>query len=212
MEEGLLGAVIAAVVTSVVLGGLNVYLQRKEHRHATKLQQDQWAKESEWRREDQQNTKGLQIHAQDAARTDQRNQWERARADRQEQWQHERETQQLQREQDKQVEREAIQRETMRELEIAMPSFSGAARAMYEWGQVRYAATQAGEDIPEPPESFASEVEQFNKLRYSVMGCIARTGNEKLRRRALHLFNLNEAMGVGDPAVWAMRPRETFGG
>ena len=89
MEEGLLGAVIAAIITSLVLAVLNMYLQRDGQKHAAKLQQGQWDKEAEWRREDQRIAMGLQVHAQDAARTDQRNEWERQRTDLQEQFEKE---------------------------------------------------------------------------------------------------------------------------
>src|SRR5215217_8713755 len=85
MEQGFWGAVVGAVLGSLIIGALNSYIQRDSQKHATKLQRDQWNKEAEWRREDQRAAMGLQVHAQANARTDQENEWTRQRVDREEQ-------------------------------------------------------------------------------------------------------------------------------
>jgi hypothetical protein len=164
------------------------------------LQRDQWNKEAEWRREDQRNAMGLQIHAQGNARTDQRNEWDRQRKDREEE-----------REFDRQVEYERAQVEAIRALEPSLLSFSRAARVLYEAKQERHALAKAGETLPKVDPELQVYVTQFNDLRYVALGWIAKIDDAKLRRRAVHLFELDESMALSDPAVWGPE-RNTFGG
>lgn len=191
MEQGLWGAVIAALITSVILGGIDVLLQHRNQKHAIKMQQDQWDKEAAWRREDERNAMGLQIHAQAAARTDQKNEWARQREDRNEQ-----------REFDRQREYDRDQVEAMRALEIGLVSFSRAARSLFEAKQDRYKLEKAGKALPVVDEELQSAINQFNDLRYVVLGWVAKIDNEKLRRRAVHLYELDEAMAFSEPFVW----------
>jgi hypothetical protein len=191
MEQGFWGAVVGAVLGSLIVGALNLYLQRDSQKHATKLQRDQWNKEAEWRREDQRNAMGLQIHAQANARTDQRNEWDRQRKDREEE-----------REFDRQVEYERAQVEAIRALEPSLLSFSRASRVLYEAKQERRALAKAGETLPKVDPELQV---------YVALGWIAKIDDAKLRRRAVHLFELDESMALSDPAVWGLE-RNTFGG
>ena len=200
MEQGFWGAVVGAVLGSLIIGALTLYLQRDSQRHATDLQRDQWNKEAEWRRDDQRNEMGLQIHAQANARTDQQNEWDRHRKDREEQ-----------REFDRQREYERAQLEAIRALELSLPSFSQAARVLFEAKQERHALVKAGETLPKVDPELQVHVTQFNDLRYVVLGSISKIDNEKLRRRAAHLYALDESMALSDPQLWGPG-RETFGG
>jgi hypothetical protein len=127
------------------------------------------------------------------------------------QWEHEQKRLQEQREIDRDREYEQRQREAIRELELVIPSFSRAARALYEARQERYAAAKEGKKIPAGRPDLETFVAQFNDLRYVAMACITKVGDAKLRRRAGHLYQLDESMALSDPVVWEL-PRETYGG
>jgi hypothetical protein len=66
-----------------------------------------------------------------------------------------------------------------------------------------------------PPEVDADElhtyVTQFNDLRYVALGNISKIDNEKLRRRAAHLYALDESMALSDPKLRGPGD-ERFGG
>jgi hypothetical protein len=200
MEQGFWGAVVGAVLGSLIIGALNLYLQRDSQKHATRLQQDQWNKEAEWRRDDQRHVMGLQVHAQANARTDQQNEWTRQREDREEQ-----------REFDRQRDYQRAQLEATRALEISLTSFSRAARVLFEAKQERFALVESGEAPPKLDPELQVYVSQFNDLRYVALGSISKIDNEKLRRRAVHLYALDESMALSDPQLWRSS-RETFGG
>jgi hypothetical protein len=200
MEQGFWGAVIGAALGSLIVGSLNIFLQRDSQKHALTMQQNQWNKESEWRRDDQRHAMGLQVHAQANARTDQQNEWNRQREDREQQ-----------REYDRQLEHDRAQVEAMRALELSVSSFSRAARVLYEAKQERFALVEAGETLPEVDAELQVYVNQFNDLRYVALGWIAKIDNEKLRRRAVHLYALDESMALSNPVVWGPG-RKTFGG
>jgi hypothetical protein len=200
MEQGFWGAVIGAALGSLIVGSLNIFLQRDSQKHALTMQQNLWNKESEWRRDDQRHAMGLQVHAQANARTDQQNEWNRQREDREEQ-----------REYDRQLEYERAQVEAMRALELSLSSFSRAARVLFEAKQERHALVTAGETLPKVDPELEVYVTQFNDLRYVALGWIAKIDNAKLRRRAVHLYELDESMALSDPVVWGLG-RKTFGG
>jgi hypothetical protein len=82
---------------------------------------------------------------------------------------------------------------------------------LYEAKQERYAMVSAGETLPEVDPELLVYVTQFNDLRYVAMGCITKIGNEKLRRRAAHLYSLDESMALSDADIWAAG-KEIFGG
>jgi hypothetical protein len=94
---------------------------------------------------------------------------------------------------------------------LVLPSFSRAARALYEARQERYAAAQSGEELSKGRPDLDEYVAQFNDLRYVAMSSITKIGNEKLRRRAGHLYQLDESMALSDPVVWRSGQR-VFGG
>jgi hypothetical protein len=91
-------------------------------------------------------------------------------------------------------------------------SFSRAARVVFDAKQKRHAMVHAGET---PPEVDADElhtyVTQFNDLRYVALGNISKIDNEKLRRRAAHLYALDESMALSDPKLRGPGD-ERFGG
>ena len=172
-------APIAAVITSLALAVLNVYLQRQGQRHAAKLQQDQWDKEAEWRREDQRNAQGLQVRAQDAARTDQRNEWERQRADRQEQF----------------------EKESLVAVQDAITRFSDASRWLHldKRGRYNFARRrdkEEGEEY-EPYPNFAEHSLEFNRMRFGILPIISRVRNEKVRAAAQDLYYLESLTKPG---------------
>lgn len=129
------------------------------------------------------------------------------------QWDHEQQALKEQREADRRQEFERAQREALHELEVLMPSFSQDARAIYEAKQAQRLARSEGKDPPDIAAEIDTHVRQFNNRRYAVIGCVSRIANDKLRRRAGHLYQLNEAMGVGSAEFWRPDVRgKAFGG
>jgi hypothetical protein len=193
---GFLGAFIGGAAASLI----SWFLIDKQHRHAKELQDRQFTQSERDHELEQRHTRGNLIA-----------EWENARIDRKAEWDQQREEREQQRELDRQREYERAQLEAIRQLELVLPSFSRAARTLYEARQERYAAAQSGRELPEWQPDLEEYVAQFNDLRYVAMGSITKIGNEKLRRRAGHLYQLDESMALSDPFVWTPG-RETFGG
>lgn len=185
MEEGFLGAVIGAILGSLIIGFINLWQQRRDHAHAAKMQQAQWDKESEWRRQDERNARELQIHAQDAARTDQRNEWDRQREDRREQFEH----------------------ASLVAVQDAVTRFSDASRWIHLERRSRYnffsrTDRAEGEEYESSYPGFAEHQVVFNSLRFNILPIISRVSNEKVRKAALDLYGLDLDMVLLDPRTW----------
>jgi hypothetical protein len=82
---------------------------------------------------------------------------------------------------------------------------------LFEAKQERFALVKSGEPPPKTDAELQVFVNQFNNLRYVALGSISKIDNEKLRRRAAHLYALDESMALSDQQLWGPG-RETFGG
>jgi hypothetical protein len=188
MEEGFLGAVIGASLGSLIIGLINLWQQRRDHAHAAKMQQAQWNKESEWRRQGERNALGLQIHAHDAARADQRNEWDRQREDQRLQFEH----------------------ASLVAVQDVITRFSDASRWIHLEKRSRHNfASRTNRDEGEEYESsypgIAEHQVTFNSLRFNILPIISRVRNERVREAALDLCWLDLDMVLLHPTTWQGR-------
>jgi hypothetical protein len=192
VEEGFLGAVIGAILGSVIIGLINLWQQRRDHDHAAKMQQAQWNKESEWRRQDERNARALQILAQEATRTDQGNEWDRQREDRRQQFEH----------------------ESLVAVQDAITRFSDACRWLHLEQRSRHnfasrTDKKEGEEYEGSYSNIAEHQLTFNSLRFNILPIISRVSNEKVRNAAVDLYWLAVRMVLLEPPTWQ---GEIYGG
>ena len=192
---GFFGVVLGAAIGSAIVSFANWRLQDKQHKQARELQEKQW--------EQDRAVREAQWHWEARARHDD---WVNAQANRKAEWDRQREDRFEQREDDRKFEREREQRDALRELQVIMPLFSRASRAMFENLQAHYRAQREGKE-PEPltaEERLRMEayVEQFNNLRYSVIAGISRIEAEKIRKAAANFSVMDEDMALSMPESW----------
>jgi len=72
---------------------------------------------------------------------------------------------------------------------------------LFEAKQERFALVKSGETPPKIDPELQVYVSQFNDLRYVALGSISKIDNEKLRRRAAHLYGLDESMAIPEGTV-----------
>src|SRR5215212_3896077 len=140
-------AFLGAFVGGVAAGLVNWFLIDKQHRNAKELQDRQFTQSERARELEQRYARGNQIA-----------EWDRQRQERDNQ-----------REFDRQREYERAQLEAIRALELSLPSFSRAARVLFEAKQERDVLVKAGNAPPEIDPELQAYVTQFNDLRYVAL-------------------------------------------
>lgn len=185
VDSSFWGAVLGAGIGSLVIGAINIWLQRQEHAHARQVQQRQWTQESEWRQEAQRDARALQVHALDAARADQRNEWDRQREDRQQQFEH----------------------ESLVAVQDAVTRFSDVSRWIHldKRSRLNFAERNEREEGEEYVSEYPNLTEYgavFNGLRFSMLTIISRVGDERIRTAAFDLYALALDMVLWSPETW----------
>lgn len=185
MDSSFWGAVLGAGIGSLVIGAISIWLQRKEHKHSRTMQQEQWNKESEWRSQAQRDARALQIHAQDAARIDQRNEWDRQREDR----------------------RLQFERESLIAVQDAITRFSDASRWIHldKRSRLNFAEREDREEGGEYVSDYPNLAEYqlvFNGMRFNLLTTISRVRDEGIRNAALDLYSMGLDMVLLSPMTW----------
>lgn len=175
MEQGFWGAVIGATLGSIIVGGINVILQRGQHKHALDMQQKQWDQESDWRKEDRRDETGRQIAAWDNARTDQKNEREHALL--------------IQLQTD--LARFSRASRVLYENNLAADLFHRDP-------------ANAGRAFTPDPRDMPFE-EEFNAMRVPMLATISRVRDDTLREAAYIVHQLDVAMAVSSIDTWRDR-------
>lgn len=172
MEQGVIGAVIAALVTSVIVSVANARAQTTQHEHAYDIQRQQWNKEAAWRREDLQ-----------AEREQQRAAWDNARADREREREHDLLVQ--------------LQVELPRFSRAARVIYENKLAAEHLRPD-----DENEKDVFTPDPRDAPFLEEFNTMRIPMLATISRIQDDTLREAALIVHELDVAMAVGNVETW----------
>jgi hypothetical protein len=147
----------------------------------------------------------LQRRQHDQEITLQTNQFEHDSAERRAEWDNQRQERIRQLAEDREREREQGINEALRELQVVMPVFSRAARAMYEEQRSLYLEAKKKGSLAEPIEATPRYIDSANRLDdldQQVRDAVSRIDNDKIREAASLLYQLNRHMALLMPSTW----------
>jgi hypothetical protein len=105
--------------------------------------------------------------------------------------------------------REQEQRETLRALQDTMPKFSSAARAIYEERRSQYLQEKQGNRAVSDTEALSPQLQSHfrtvSELDQAVLNLISRVEDEKIRRAAALIYDLDRHMAFLMPSTWDSR-------
>jgi hypothetical protein len=138
-------------------------------------------------------------------REQQQEEWANQVARQQAEWDYQRQERVRQLDEDREREREVEVREALRELQVVMPVFNRASRAMYEESRSLYREAKdkgSTEDVVQATPRYVESANRFDDLDQQVRTLISRIDDEKIREAAGQLYQLDRHMALLAPSTW----------
>jgi hypothetical protein len=135
----------------------------------------------------------------------QTSQFEHDNAERRAEWENQRQERARQLEEDRERERQVRVNEALRELQLVMPVFSRAARAMYEEKRSLYLEAKekgAVSGTIDATPGYIDSASRLDDLDQQVRDSVSRIDNEKIRTAANQLYEINRHMALLAPSTW----------